>query len=157
MAINGRDHMRLVILAIFVFIVAQATALADALPTKLSLSIEGFDGASYRIDLIDGTNEVRYLSNPKTFTSQPGTREEKLTIPKQRWLAFGKRLEEAKVWKWKKRYEEKGVVDGTVWQVLIEWDGLKADSSGDNAYPDVKQFAIYKAAVSELLGGKKFE
>ncbi|MDB6029646.1 MAG: hypothetical protein JWM68_5869 [Verrucomicrobiales bacterium] len=136
--------------------VASAKAI-DTVPTKLSLRIEGFLGASYRVDLIEGTNAVRYMMNPQTFTSQPGTKEQKLTIPKQRWIAFRKRLDDANIWKWEKSYRQKGVVDGTVWQVLIEWDGRKADSSGANAYPNAKQFSIYKAAVSELLGGKKFE
>lgn len=129
----------------------------DPHPTKLTLGIGGFIGASYRIELMDGTDTVRYLSNPNTFTGAPGTKEEKLTIPNERWAKFRERLDKANVWDWKKAYIDHQIVDGTKWHVTIEWAGKKVDSEGSNAYPEPKQFSAFEKAVEELLGGKPFE
>ena len=133
------------------------SVIATDKPAKLSLGIGGFLGASYRVELVEGTATVRYLYNPQTFTASKGTEEEKIEIPLQRWIAFRKGLDAASVWNWKKEYGKKDVADGTVWDVTIEWDDKKISSRGDNAYPKAKQFAAYKSAVRALLGGKNFE
>jgi hypothetical protein len=123
---------------------------AETSPSKLLLRIEGFLGASYWVELVPDSSSVR-------FTTAEGTKEEKIDIPNERWSIFWKRLEEANVWSWKKQYRDPNTVDGTVWTVTIDWSGRKVGSSGSNAYPDIKQFEIFKAGVSELLGGRKFE
>ena len=109
------------------------------------------------MELIEGTSTVRYLHNPATFTNAKGTKEERIEIPSERWPVFWQRLEEAKAWTWKKNYRDKNAEETSFWHVLIEWDGHKLESSGVNAYPELEQFSVYTAAVSELLGGQKFE
>ncbi len=126
-------------------------------PTKMSLGVGGFLGASYRVELVEGTSTVQYLYNPQTFTNFKGTKEEKIEIPLERWAAFRRSLDAAGVWGWKKQYVRKGVADGTVWDLTIEWGDHKIRSTGDNAFPKRKAFAAFKTAVSELLGGRKFE
>ena len=126
-------------------------------PRKLSLRLEQLSEASYRVELIEGASAVRYLHNPATFTTAKGTKEERIEIPPERWPVFWQRLEEAKAWGWKKNYRDKGVDETSLWHVRIEWDGRKLESSGVNAYPELEQFSVYTAAVSELLGGLKFE
>jgi hypothetical protein len=149
------------LLTIPMFLVLASLACAQSpvtLPSKLLLRIEGFDGPSYRVDLEPGSSFVRYRYNAETFTEAAGTREEKLEIAKESWAIFWKRLDEAKVWSWKEHYAPaKDEPDGTVWTVRLDWSNRKVSSSGTNAYPDLKQFGIFKAAVAELLGGRKFE
>jgi hypothetical protein len=127
-------------------------------PSKLELRIEGFLGDSYRAEIVPGSSVVVYRHNPDTFTDSGGTKEEKIEVPKDRWPVFWKHIEEAKVWSWKKRYSvSPNPPDGTVWSVALDWNGRAVRSAGANAYPEAKQFAAFKAAVSELLGGRKFE
>jgi len=137
---------------------AKAQELAATPPTKLLIKVGGFNGPSYLVELIPGSSSVRYRHNPDTFTEagDGSTREEIIEIPRNRWITFWLRLEEAKVWKWKDRYElsNKGP-DGTVWSVDVRWNGRSADSFGYNAYPP--QFRMLKEAVVELIGGKLFE
>ncbi|MGZ4974157.1 MAG: hypothetical protein ACXWDN_15455 [Limisphaerales bacterium] len=145
-------------LAILVLLWAGLQALAaDDKPTKMSLGIGGFLGSSYRVELLEGTSKVNYLHNPHTFTTLKGTKKEKIEIPPERWAAFRKRLNAAGVWGWNKEYVRTGIADGTVWNVAIEWGDEKITSKGANAYPKLKDFSAFKAAVSELLGGRKFE
>ena len=143
------------ILALF-WVGLQPAAAGDK-PTKMSLGIGGFLGASYRVELLEGTSTVQYLYNPQTFTNLKGTKEEKIEIPLERWTAFRKSLDAAGVWGWKTQYVHKGVADGTVWDLTIEWGDHKIKSKGDNAFPRQKDFVVFKTAVSELLGGRKFE
>jgi hypothetical protein len=149
--------MKISVLILAVLWVSLQPIMAAEKPTKLSLGIGGFLGASYRVELVEGTSAIKYLHNPQTFTSSKGTNEEKIEIPPQRWTAFRKGLDTAAIWGWKKQYVRKGVVDGTVWDVNIEWGDQKISSTGDNAYPNQKEFAAFKTAVHDLLGGKKFE
>jgi hypothetical protein len=145
-------------LAIFALLWAGLQPIvADDKPTKLSLGIGGFLGASYRVELVQGTATVRYLHNPHTFTNSKGTKEEKIEIPSQRWTSFRKGLDAASVWRWKRQYVRKGVADGTVWDITIEWGDQNISSTGVNAYPNEKEFAAFKAAIRDLLGGKNFE
>jgi hypothetical protein len=126
-------------------------------PTKMSLGIGGFLGASYRVELVEGGSAVKYLYNPHTFTDFKGTKEEQILIPPQRWAAFRRSLDAAGVWAWNKQYMNKDIQDGTVWHVTVEWAGKRIKSEGDNAFPTEKDFTAFKAAVTELLGGRKFE
>ena len=143
------------------FLALASVALAQATvepPSKLLLRIEGFTGASYSVELVPDSSTVRYRHNSETFTNAESTKEEKIEIAKERWAIFWKRLEDAKVWTWKKRYTvAPNPPDGTAWSVTLDWSGHSISSSGVNAYPDAKQFGLFKSAVSELLEGRKFE
>ena len=148
--------MRIWLLFLSLTTLAFAAA-PSAMPKRLSLRLEQLSEASYRVELIEGASAVRYRHNPATFTTAQGTKEERIEIPPERWPVFWQRLEEAKAWGWKKNYRDKGVDETSLWHVRIEWDGRKLESSGVNAYPELEQFSVYTAAVSELLGGLKFE
>ena len=145
---------------LFVLLALACNAVAgddktDQRPQKLVASIEGFLGASYRIELGEG-DTVIYLSNPHTFTRSPGTTRSIIKIDHARWMAFRKALDEAKVWKWKKSYSNTRVMDGTVWELSVKYQDADIDTHGNNAYPDKQQFEIFRTAVVKLLGGKKF-
>ncbi len=143
------------ILAVLLYATTSVTA-ADQ-PAKLSLSIGGFLGPSYWVVLEEGKASVRYSYNPITNSigEAAKTKTETIAIPPERWLAFKRHLDEANVWKWKSKYERKGIADGTVWHVSIQWDERTVESQGANAFPRGKQFAIFTSAVSELLGDER--
>ena len=44
-------------------------------------------------------------------------------------------MDTVKVWNWRKRYVDLDVLDGTSWEVIIEYDGRLIKSSGSNGYP----------------------
>ena len=56
--------------------------------------------------------------------------------------------------KWKSRYENLDIYDGTQWSVKIVTDDLKLVSEGDNSYP--KKFEQFLNEVQILIGGREF-
>jgi len=151
------NFVRVMLLAWLALVSPSVGFASERLPARLELDSGGFLGASFKVVLIKDTDTVRYFSNPHTFVSAPGTSERTLKIPQERWLIFRRRLEEAKVWTWKKKYEpSKPVYDGTQWSVAIEWDGKKIESHGSNAFPEREQYKLFLNAVRDLLGGERF-
>lgn len=129
----------------------------DSTPSKFSLGLGGFLGASYRVELLPEESAIMYLYNPHTFTNSPGTKKTKIKIPAERWDEFRKALDIAKVWEWKKEYVKRGIADGTVWDIQIVWGKNSIKSHGDNAFPPDEQWNSFRQAVVKLLDGKKFE
>ncbi len=82
--------------------------------------------------------------------------DQMIRIPKERWMSFSKRLEEAKLWGWESRYADSSVTDGTSWSLEAEWAGKKVRSTGQNAYPEGKQFRALITAIVELSHGQNF-
>ena len=73
------------------------------------------------------------------------------------WDEFRQQLNQAEVWKWRRRYDDLTVADGTVWKIEIEYFDQSIKSSGSNAYPIEKQFSLFLEAVSDLADGNPFE
>ena len=73
------------------------------------------------------------------------------------WDEFRQQLNQAEVWKWRRQYDDLTVVDGTVWELEIEYSDQSIVSSGNNAYPTEKQFNLFLDAVSDLADGNLFE
>jgi hypothetical protein len=141
--------------AFFAFLITIATGVIandGIMPSKLRMGIEGFAGVSYRAELVSGKSAIVYLFNPRTFTSWKGTKRRTIPIPSERWIAFHQSLDQARIWNWKSKYVDPNVADGTVWDIEIAWGDRTIKSRGSNAYPDSKQFEIYRKAVEELLG-----
>lgn len=134
----------------------KPAAVATVLPQKFEASLEGFCGASYRVQMT-ANGSVSYWCNPRTFTSQPGTTRTLVKVTPEQWALFRQRLEAAQVWKWKHAYNDRPVPDGTVWKAVVVWGERSVTAEGRNDYPDKKQFAAFTAAVKELLGGKEFK
>jgi hypothetical protein len=127
-----------------------------AVPKKFVASIEGFAGASYKVELAaDGT--VTYFRNPHTFTAWEGTKRSRIRIPAERWIEFRQQLDSAKVWSWNRNYSDPNIADGTVWHLEIVYADRKITSDGNNAYPNKEQFEALRAATQKLIGGKRFE
>ena len=115
----------------------------------------GFLGASSRIELAeDGT--LTYVHNARSFTKVPGSELVHIRVPPERWLAFRRRLDSAKVWSWDRQYRNNNILDGTLWHLEVAYADRKILTDGANAYPPERQFSEFQAAVQELIGGKPF-
>ena len=124
-------------------------------PRLFEASIGGFFGASYRVELeSDGT--LLYRHNPKTLTSEPGTRTRRVRVGDDQWREFRRVMDEVNVWVWRKEYIDPGVVDGTQWSLRLEYADASVFSRGSNAFPEQQDFERFRAAVEMLLGGREF-
>jgi hypothetical protein len=84
----------------------------------------------------------------------------------EEWKDFWIKLEQIGIWKWNKSYSPQDmlVLDGTVWNIKIEFGNKKIESSGSNAYPGnnigetnmnmSKSFKKFLDALEELTGSK---
>jgi len=119
-------------------------------PSRFRLYIGGapFE-PSYTVEM-----EGRILSY-RARSGEGKESEQKISPRSEQWESFWTALERAGVWRWKARYPNPGVLDGTLWSVDIEHLGRAIASQGDNAFP--KRFGALLEAVSGLLGGLPFE
>ena len=124
-------------------------------PRAFTVSIGGFSGPSFKVELVD-SGKLIYHHNPKGFIESGGTSEE-IWVTEGMWDEFRQQLNQAEVWKWCRRYDDLTVVDGTVWELEIEYSDQSIVSSGNNAYPTEKQFNLFLDAVSDLADGNLFE
>ncbi|MEZ6092803.1 MAG: hypothetical protein R3C03_00995 [Pirellulaceae bacterium] len=130
--------------------------IADARPPAAFLvSIGGFSGQSFKLEL-DDDGKLMYRQNPDGFTEWGGTSEE-VNVTEDMWIEFRDRLNDAEVWKWRRRYDDPKIADGTVWKLKIGYSNQSIVSSGSNAYPSKRQFNMFLNAVSALAGGRPFE
>jgi len=92
---------------------------------------------------------------------------ERIAPSEEQWAAFRAALDDIGVWRWKERYPNPGVCDGTHWALEIRCDDAETSCSGDNNYPDetgeppdspgpTPAFRRFLEAVQALLGGRDF-
>lgn len=119
-------------------------------PTKLAASIDEWKGRSYRVELTRGgsINYFDVLSRGKPTH---------IRVPAERWRAFRRQLDAAKVWSWRREYMDLAVADGESWNFAVVYSDRRITSKGLNAYPPKKQFQELCKALRELTGGKPFE
>lgn len=144
-----------------------ATLLSSAepapVPEKFNASIGGF-GLSYTVELRNGV--LLYTEND--FRRGKPVAPQRITPTPEQWREFRRTLDAAGVWNWQKRYPSAGTVDGTQWSFAVAYGGRVSNSAGDNNYPGTdgkptgdpmptKTFERVRAAISALLGGRKFQ
>ncbi len=68
------------------------------------------------------------------------------------WEIFWQEVDKLKVWSWKKEYFNKGVMDGTQWELEIKIEGKRRRKMfGSNAYPKPKgTFDSFIKALNRL-------
>lgn len=143
--------------------VPLVTAAEAARPTRLAVSIGGFKGFSYAIELrgdrLSYTRSGGGLAKPETAAISPTDAQ---------WQAFRRSLDALKVWKWRAAYENPTTVDGTNWTLEVAYADRRVRSGGRNRYPaatgqpsadhaPTTTFRRYLAAVRALAGGREFE
>lgn len=130
---------------------AHAQGPSHGVPTKLVAAIDEWKGASYRIELAaDGA--IYYSDN-----TSGRLRRTRIRVPAERWVAFRKHLDAARVWSWRAQYIDLAVVDGVGWELQVAYRDRSTASRGSNAHPPKRQFEQFLAAVRELTEGKPFE
>jgi hypothetical protein len=140
------------LVVVFLFLATVAHASEKSAPEEFGASIGGFLGQSYWVSL-EG-NAIEYSSS----TSTGIVPKDKLVFhpTEAEWSTFKKMLDEANIWKWKKRYVNSSVQDGTQWSLQIKWAKRSKTSSGNNAFPDKKNFDEFLKAVQVLIKGNEF-
>lgn len=136
-------------------------------PLKLAFFIGGYSGPNHSVKLEDGV--LKY----KLFEGHPDYPEKVIEIVPtgRKWINFRKKLDAINVWKWKPRYVDLNICDGTQWEFEVDYGVKKIMSSGSNAYPgqeaialvddfevtkaDSNEFDILLHALTLLLGGVK--
>ena len=109
----------------------------DYLPAKLELFIGSFGGDYSSVSLTGET--LTYSHGPFRPNSLPDV---KIKPTKKQWQDFWKALAAIKIWRWESHYRNDNTVDGTAWRVEIAQSGakgLKIDSGGRNAYPEMAE------------------
>lgn len=135
-------------------------------PLKLEFYIGGFTGPNHSIKLANGI--LKY----KLFEAHPDYPEKEIEVVPtgRKWINFRKKLNAIDVWKWKRRYVDPDICDGTQWEFEVDYGVKKKKCSGSNAYPGAERIAIIDEgpdgkesrafddllyALSLLLGGVK--
>ena len=134
------------------------------LPTKLQISIGGYFGPSYHIELKGKT-----LIYQATSDGSDQANETHISPSAKAWKSFWKTCNNIGIWGWRDRYEATGICDGTGWSLDIEQELRTLHCSGSNAYPDdepyfedyvdgyPRPFSRFLKAISRLAGGLTFE
>ena len=120
-------------------------------PIELSASIGGLFGTSYAIGL-HGGDAVSYSVGRGLDLS--GVEAEVLEVSVEGWREFRRVLDEAGVWQWRERYEDRTVRDGTIWFFRVTYPDGSVSTVGSNAYPETYEMVC--GALVELVGGRPF-
>ncbi len=118
-------------------------------PEEFEVHVGGYMGMSYSVEKKD--NELIY----KIYETGYSLKEPvNITPSDKKWNQFWDSCNRLEIWKWKKRYENPYVLDGTSWRVCIKRDNISIDSSGSNDGPPVLD--KFFDSISKLLGGVDF-
>ncbi len=88
----------------------------------------------------------------------------RMTPTHSQWRNFRVTLDNLRVWEWRPKYEEPGVLDGASWRFIVTYADRQIESGGVNCYPShggtpdpsasgSTAFEILCDAVSELTDG----
>lgn len=129
-------------------------------PLKLEFSIGGFDMPAQYCVILEGET-LKYGLGFGSKLLEIITEVKPTDI---KWANFKNKLYEIGVWDWKRRYHNPHVLDGTQWDLLIDYGFEKIKTSGSNRYPgyvdkygmtETTEFKKFLHALSLLLGGVK--
>ncbi|WP_275100335.1 hypothetical protein [Sedimenticola hydrogenitrophicus] len=112
-------------------------------PQRLDIELGSFGVDGFHLEYRDG--QLRYGRGGGYY------REYETVAPpsEPQLLAFRNALEALDVWHWQRSYDNIAVLDGTQWEVTINWGRKRVSSHGSNAYP--RQFGAFLDAVRALI------
>ena len=136
------------------------------MPLSLEFSIGGYSGPCHNVKFVNEKLTYQH-SNDGYFTNSSKVT---FVIPtKRKWINFKKKLDIIDVWGWDARYEDQRILDGTQWELEIDYGSQKISTSGSNSYPgannldmlldweDTPVFDNFLHALNLLLGGTKIQ
>jgi hypothetical protein len=132
---------------------------APSLPEVLELAAGGYLGDSFRVRLDGDVLHYEHLRGGY----EPHRTEEVVPEP-EAWERFWRALEVIDPWSWNGEYAlppERTVMDGSHWNVRLQWLGQRIEASGDNCYPPYgdgpstsPHWDLFCEAVERLVGGR---
>ena len=135
-------------------------------PLHFEFSIGGYSGPCYNVKLKKGKLLYHYSDGGNYFNPSEAT----VVVPTERkWLNFRKKLDIIDVWGWGASYDNPNVLDGTQWELEIDYEIKKISTNGSNSYPgnnnvamltdweDTPVFDDFLHALNLLLGGTKIQ
>ena len=138
----------------------QAMQEAGNLPTKLHFSIGGFMGECHEVEWKKWV--LWYRRAEAASMGQPAI---ELSPSSEAWARFWVAIETAGVWRWKNRYEDNDILDGTQWSLKLKYQGRSVSCRGSNAYPGSdrpdyaksSEFGQFVKALQQLTGRKDIQ
>jgi len=93
--------------------------------TRFYFTVGGFLCGNDSVEIIKDDTHIKYICN----------REEN-TFTNEKWNEFINKIFIENILKWKKRYDNNDILDGTQWELKMEFKNLpKFESFGSNEYP----------------------
>ena len=126
-------------------------------PRHFMARIGGHIAPSYKVECSDEKTLTYYANLPSYAPGDAGTKKTSINISADQWKRLRQNLDEADVWHWRSEYINKGIYDGTIWELNIEYADRKKSTFGSNAYPNQRSFEKFLSAVGELTGGLTFQ
>jgi hypothetical protein len=133
----------------------------ESAPQALEFSIGGYGGTSSIWAIAGDTVVVTRI--PWAWEGPPAAAEVTRVVPTPaEWRSFWAAAEAAGVRRWRGRYAEEQIADGTGWALSITAPGVRIEAEGSNAYPDrygrrhpaepTPAFEAFRAALEALVG-----
>ena len=128
----------------------------DKSTETLNFFIGGFSGGYEKIIWLKGKLYHLMDGEPEDEEVRPEEVLNVTTPSTKEWEEFWQTVDTLKVWSWKKNYINRGVIDGTQWELRIKRKGRRRRTIfGSNAYPQPKgTFNSFIKAINKLSGSK---
>lgn len=118
------------------------------IPDQLEFMIGGFFQGQYSVKYKDGKLLLGPANSPSRVSDYGVI--EVMPTPSE-WKIFWHKVDQLQVWKWKKSYSNRDVLDGEQWSLRIKINGKTLASNGSNSYPG--SFKPFLNILSKLAGG----
>ena len=117
--------------------------------TELIFSIGGFFSGTISVEL-EGNSIITKYNN-----CEPYHEDECCTPTEEDWTVFSNSLISLGVWKWKRKYDDQDVMDGTQWELTLCEVSRKKRCFGSNDYPT--GFNEFVLLVNQLVNSDVFQ
>ena len=128
----------------------------DKSTETLNFFIGGFSGGYEKIIWLNGKLYHLMDGEPEDEEVRPEEVLNVTTPSTKEWEEFWQTVDTLKVWSWEKNYINRGVIDGTQWELRIKRKGRRRRTIfGSNAYPQPKgTFNSFVKAINKLSRSK---
>lgn len=112
--------------------------------TRFSYSEGGFFGGYKSIDLVKDDMQI------KSVYCHSLKEGKEYSIDKEKWDEFVNKMFELNIHKWKRKYNNNDICDGSQWELKMEFNDLpNFESFGSNEYP--KNWELFEDIIFEYF------